>query len=261
MAIAVMYHHDDRGPVEGFCRPLELEGYEFKFAPLGMEVGSQEWKRIVESDLYRADSFLFFVTAKSVLDKMVAWRVRVAMEKISEKRPFIPILLDSELPPRATWLLRQILVLQMVDATNVETFRYAREEIKKWLPKPRRPMICFISYARDDASVATRLKADLEGRGIRAWRDLDDIPAGASWDDTIAKAIAECSHFLLLVTPTSVQSSNVSDEVSYARERRKAILPLIIKDAPLPFRIHRAQAIDFTKDYQTGFQVLIGQLK
>src|SRR5205814_1767771 len=105
------------------------------------------------------------------------------------------------------------------------------------------------------------LKADLEESGVRTWKDVDDIPAGVSWDDTIAKAIEDCSHLLLLITSSSVRSSNVADEIGYARQKGKAILPLLFEKAPLPFRVHRAQAIDFTNDYVTGLKSLLSQLK
>jgi hypothetical protein len=52
----------------------------------------------------------------------------------------------------------------------------------------------------------------------------------------------------------------VADEVSFARERKKAIIPLLLDDAPLPLRVHRAQAIDFRSDYAQAFQKLVHNL-
>lgn len=94
MAIAVIYHHHERGRAEEFCRPLQAEGVELELAPIGLEVGTQEWRNAVQSQLVHADGFLCFLTKKSVLDDMVAWRIGVAL---STGKQFIPITLDEDL--------------------------------------------------------------------------------------------------------------------------------------------------------------------
>ena len=119
---------------------------------------------------------------------------------------------------------------------------------------------CFVSYTRSDAAHAVRLASDLQKYGVQTWRDVDDIPPGASWDQEIEKAIVSCSHVLLLVTPRSLESQNVKDEIGYARERGKPIIPVVFQDAQLPLRVHRAQAIDFTSDYADGLSRLLSTL-
>jgi hypothetical protein len=66
---------------------------------------------------------------------------------------------------------------------------------------------------------------------------------------------------LFIVTPTSVKSQNVADELSYAREKTIPIVPLIFREAPLPLRVHRAQAINFTQDYDAALKALIENLR
>ena len=257
MAIALIYHQDERDRVENSCRALQASGYELMFAPIGMKVGSIKWKQEINKIFAEVDAFIFFVTAKSVLDEMVAWRVETALSK---DKIFIPVILDGKLPPRGHWTtVSEFLMLRQSVVVNGE--RGVQLDLRRWLPEPSKSLICFLSYSRIDIHFASKLKADLEMKSIRVWKDTDDIPAGSSWDDTIAKAIKECTHFLLLVTQASLNSSIISDELSYAKDNQKIILPLIFENVSLPFRIHRTQSIDFIEDYQKGFECLIRQLK
>jgi hypothetical protein len=55
-----------------------------------------------------------------------------------------------------------------------------------------------------------------------------------------------------------VTSNNVLDEVSFALETGKFIIPVLLKDCVIPFRLRRFQRIDFNNDdYQTGVNHLI----
>ena len=47
----------------------------------------------------------------------------------------------------------------------------------------------FLSYGREPevSAFVKRLKIDLEARGISAWLDTDDIPAGSDWHGAIGK--------------------------------------------------------------------------
>jgi hypothetical protein len=256
MSTLLIYHHDERLRVENFCQPLRDKRYEFVFAPLGFQVGSDEWKLAFLSDLDSADAVIVFLTAKSIIDKAVAWRVEAVL---NSGKKLLPIQLDMEFPSGKQWALPNVFQLfQRANAYNREGI--VHDMLLSFLPPPVRYVFCFISYSRDDVNLAVRLKADLESRQVSTWRDVDDIPAGASWDNEIQKAINDCSHVLLIVTPRSVYSPNVADELSYARDKKKPILPLIFEEASLPLRIHRAQAIDFREDYGTAFSTLIDQL-
>jgi hypothetical protein len=148
-----------------------------------------------------------------------------------------------------------------IDLSSSRYFETAIDRLDKFLPKASRTISCFISYSRDDQDFAMRLRSELRNANIKGWRDIDDIPPGAPWDDQIASAIRSCSVVLFIVTPASVKSQNVADELSYAREQTKPILPLIFSEAPLPLRVHRAQAIDFQQDYDAALKVLIENLR
>jgi hypothetical protein len=62
----------------------------------------------------------------------------------------------------------------------------------------------FISYAREDAVLATRIYRDLQAAGIDAWFDRFALRGGEDWEEAITSAIQQCSHFLALLSTHSV---------------------------------------------------------
>jgi len=83
--------------------------------------------------------------------------------------------------------------------------------------------------------------------------DQFDIPTGARWDDEIEKALQKCEIFLLIMTPASIASENAKDEVGYAIDHGKFILPVLLKDCTIPLRLRRMQYVDFRdKSFDEG---------
>jgi hypothetical protein len=120
----------------------------------------------------------------------------------------------------------------------------------------------FFSYSRADGSIlALCLAQNLKQKGFDVWIDQEDIKAGAEWDMEIEKALESCDCVLFLETEKSVVSHNVLDEVYYALEQKKKVIPLIYVDSKTPFRLKRLQHIDFTKDYNTGLAQLVSELE
>jgi hypothetical protein len=120
----------------------------------------------------------------------------------------------------------------------------------------------FFSYSRADGSeFALRLATDLKKKGFDVWIDQQDIRAGQEWDTEIEKALESCDCVLFVETEKSVVSNNVLDEVYYALENNKKVIPLIYVDSRTPFRINRLQHINFTKNYDTGLALLVNELE
>ena len=115
----------------------------------------------------------------------------------------------------------------------------------------------FFSYSRLDSDFALRLAKDIRAAGIDIWIDQLDIQAGNHWDAAVEKALATSACVLVILTPSSTSSTNVMDEVSFALESGKKIIPVLLEDCLAPFRLRRLQRIDFTKDYQAGFKQLL----
>ncbi len=120
----------------------------------------------------------------------------------------------------------------------------------------------FFSYSRADGSeFALKLALDLKKEGFNVWIDQEDIRAGSEWDLEIEKALETCDCLLFIETEKSVTSNNVLDEVYYALEEKKKVIPIIVVDSKTPFRLQRLQHIDFSKNYNSGLNLLINELK
>ena len=111
----------------------------------------------------------------------------------------------------------------------------------------------FISYSRTNKEFALRLARELKAAGFPIWLDQLDIPTGTRWDDEIEKALRECRIFMVILTPASIASDNAKDEIGYAIDHGKRILPVLLEDCEIPLRLRRFQYVDFTRmNYTEG---------
>jgi tetratricopeptide (TPR) repeat protein len=119
----------------------------------------------------------------------------------------------------------------------------------------------FVSYSRTDSQFVLKLVRSLRTQSARVWFDQLDIPPGARWDDEVEAAMRECNQMLVVLSPDSVSSQNVLDEVSYAIEERKQIIPVLHRACEVPFRLRRFQWVDLTgKNYNAELQRLVSRL-
>jgi hypothetical protein len=116
--------------------------------------------------------------------------------------------------------------------------------------------IAFFSYSREDSEFALRLAADLRAGGAGVWIDQLDIGPGQHWDRAVQQALSDCPCLLLILSPASANSENVLDEVSYAIDKQKTIIPILHRECDIPFRVRRFQHLDFRHDYDRMLQEL-----
>ncbi len=93
----------------------------------------------------------------------------------------------------------------------------------------RRPSV-FVSYAHQDADFANRLIADLDDAGHACWIDTSDIKGGDEWMITIAEGITDSYAFVVIVTQKALDSRWVRDEILWARNENKQIIPVILEN-------------------------------
>lgn len=77
-------------------------------------------------------------------------------------------------------------------------------------------LTAFFSYSRQDSEFALRLADDLRSAGAGVWLDQRDISPGVRWDSAVEAALKSCPRLLVILSPSSVNSTNVLDEVSFA---------------------------------------------
>jgi hypothetical protein len=103
----------------------------------------------------------------------------------------------------------------------------------------------FFSYSRTDSAFVLKLAKDLREAGAELWLDQLDIKAGSHWDSSIEAALNNAPRLIVM------------DEVSFALETGKTVIPVLLSQCTMPFRLRRLQHIDFTGDYQMGLNQLL----
>ncbi len=126
---------------------------------------------------------------------------------------------------------------------------------------PDSPTAAFISYSREDSEFALRLAQDLRAAGANVWIDQLDIHPGKPWDNAIEDALQNSPQMLAVLSPTSVRSENVRDEIAYALKQGKIVIPVLYMDCLIPLRLERKQYIDFRSDYARGLSALLHHLR
>ncbi len=94
----------------------------------------------------------------------------------------------------------------------------------------------FISYAAADSKLARRIKEKLEEKDYLVFFPPDSIPWGVPYSSIISNAIYEASSdgcVLMLITPDSVKSEHVLNELYLAFKNYGNIISIVVGDVEL----------------------------
>lgn len=119
----------------------------------------------------------------------------------------------------------------------------------------------FFSYARRDGDFVLKLAKELRAVGANLWLDQLDILGGQRWDKAVEEALRRCQGMIIVLSPESLASDHVMDEVSFALEKGRLVVPVLLRASEIPFRLRRVQHIDFTGEFERGFQQLLRALR
>src|ERR1043165_645941 len=99
----------------------------------------------------------------------------------------------------------------------------------------------FMSYSREDADLQRRIVAELRGRGIHVWVDVENlIPGSPTWEREIERSIRAASGVIVLLSPDSNNSEWVRREISFGEQNAKRIFPILVRgdeDDSIPLRL------------------------
>jgi TolB-like protein/Tfp pilus assembly protein PilF len=118
----------------------------------------------------------------------------------------------------------------------------------------------FISYAREDDTIARTIADDLRSSNFQLWIDQEDIAPGQHWDRAIESAIDECDAFLVLLSAKSTASDVVLDEINYALEQNKRVFPVIVESCRVPLRLRRLESVEFDPDDDASLERLVAAI-
>lgn len=88
----------------------------------------------------------------------------------------------------------------------------------------------FISYSRRDKEFVTRLDNALRQAGRNPWIDWSDIQPAENWWKAIERGIEAASTFVFVISPDSIASKVCRQEVEYALQHNKRLVPLVWRE-------------------------------
>lgn len=117
--------------------------------------------------------------------------------------------------------------------------------------------LVFISYSHADRSMAEAIANSLNDSGISVWWDQWDIQPGDSLITKIFEhGLSKATHFIVLLSPASVNSTWVKEELSIATIRRieemVRVIPVLVEDAEIPSALRSLFWVDLRSDFETG---------
>lgn len=71
----------------------------------------------------------------------------------------------------------------------------------------------YLAHAWEDKEIARPLADGLMARGIEVWFDEWEIGAGDSLRRKMERGLSDCTHFVVLLTPTSIRKAWVAEEI------------------------------------------------
>ena len=118
----------------------------------------------------------------------------------------------------------------------------------------------FVSYSRINLDVVAQLIHDLQAVGVQTWHD-QTLSGGQRWWDNIVANIRDCDIFVFALSPESWESEACRNELTYATQLGKVILPVLVADGInlnlLPPPINEIQITDYRRrDKESAFAVL-----
>ena len=118
----------------------------------------------------------------------------------------------------------------------------------------------FISHATQDAEVAGRLCAAMEGRGFSCWIASRDVAPGENFQVAIVRAIRAARIMLLVFTNAANSSDEVAKELALASQNKMIVVPLRVQNvAPsetFAYEFATRQWIDFHTDWGAAVEQL-----
>lgn len=102
----------------------------------------------------------------------------------------------------------------------------------------------FLSYSREDLPLIEKLEVQLRKHaGISIWRDQEKLYGGQKWPKILGEVIAGQDFFLLAWSKRSASSHFVEFEWCTALALKKALIPCLLDDTPLPPSLAATHAI------------------
>lgn len=106
----------------------------------------------------------------------------------------------------------------------------------------------FLSYLEEDAGLAYNAQKEIESAGFEVWIDPAKVRyLNANWHHGVDNAIGASFAMVVIITPESLQDSNITYEWSFALGIGVTVIPIVFRDAQLPRRLLVLRCLDFSE--------------
>jgi tetratricopeptide (TPR) repeat protein len=119
----------------------------------------------------------------------------------------------------------------------------------------------FISYSRKDREFVDRLADELLARGIEVFVDRKALAPGKRWSDELQHAIKVSRTMVVVLSPDSVASTHVKNEIAFAEGDGDTIIPVLYRTCEIPLSVSSLQYCDLRADYASGIAELSARLR
>jgi hypothetical protein len=99
----------------------------------------------------------------------------------------------------------------------------------------------FISYEKSDTAIAEQLSRGLEADGFTTWYYTRDSLPGPSYLDQTGEAVDQCQAVLLILSPSSILSDQITPEIVRAHEMHKRFVPVLLQMTHEEFQTRRKE--------------------
>ena len=121
----------------------------------------------------------------------------------------------------------------------------------------------FLSHSDRDRPFVKKLAAMLRRHGLPVWYSRTDVLGAQQWHDEIGSALRRCDWFVLVLSPSAVESVWVKREYLFALQDRRfddRIVPVLYQPCEyekLSWTLSIFQMIDFGQPYEHGARDLL----
>jgi hypothetical protein len=125
-------------------------------------------------------------------------------------------------------------------------------------------MKVFLSYSSADREAASQIADHLSREGHNVWVADDALRPGDNWSLEIGKALANSEAMIILLSPDSVRSERVRQELEFALVSKRyahKVIPILIKTAKgIPWILKKLQIVDAREDVDGAVRPVVERL-
>jgi sugar/nucleoside kinase (ribokinase family) len=120
--------------------------------------------------------------------------------------------------------------------------------------------IVFASHSRKDKALVQRFIKMFEDIDVTFWVDEIEIHLGGEIRQAIESGIRSCDIFLIFVTPDSLASNWVQDELAWAKTHGVRVIPVVLANCELPPEIRSMRCLTVMDGWSVAYEHLLLEL-